>query len=198
MLASASLALGWAGCAPARAADPDRILLPPTAKTPEDFYQRCIRCFRCGEVCTAGCIEFHPTWADPRIAGTPYIEPRKVGCNTCMACTQVCPTGALTPVSRDDEQAVVDAVDMGTAYVDEGICLSFLGRVCGVCHDACPFPGVSIRLLSAAQPEVLADCVGCGRCEERCPQVPAAIRVFPNGRDTGLSTRWKGPTKERS
>ena len=162
-------------------------LLPPSAGEPEAFRRRCIRCFRCGEVCTAGCIRFHPAWTHPSIAGTPYIVPREAGCNTCMRCTEVCPTGALSPIPAERE-AVLEQVDMGKAYVDEGLCLSHQGRVCGVCHDACPYPQDAIRLVSRALPEVLDRCVGCGRCEERCPQVPAAIRVFTS--DPGV--RWVG------
>jgi ferredoxin-type protein NapG len=183
MLAGAFLLPGT-GCGTARA-DSSRTLLPPTAS--EDFLARCIRCGRCAEVCTAGCIELHPPWAGAE-AGSPFIEPRIAGCNTCTKCTQVCPSGALTPIAPEE---VLDTVDMGLAYVDEGLCLSFLGRVCGVCHDACPFPSDAIKLGHHAQPEVLEACVGCGRCEERCPQVPAAIRVF---RDDPESLRWKGPS----
>ncbi|MCP4806109.1 MAG: 4Fe-4S dicluster domain-containing protein [Proteobacteria bacterium] len=172
-----------AGCD--AAAEPRRTLLPPTAG--DDFLAECIRCRRCGEVCTAGCIEFHPPWSTPELAGTPYIEPRLAGCNTCTMCTQVCPTGALTPIDVEDR---LEEISMGVAYVDPGLCLSFLGRVCGVCHDACPFPSEAIALGVRAQPEVLEACVGCGRCEERCPQIPAAIRVF---RTPPTSPRWEGP-----
>ncbi|MCB9763517.1 MAG: 4Fe-4S dicluster domain-containing protein [Alphaproteobacteria bacterium] len=183
---ASAVGLTAGGCAPV--AEAGGTVLPPTAGSPEAFWARCIRCYRCGEVCTAGCIAFHPPWARPDRAGTPYIEPRRAGCNTCMRCTSVCPSGALTPVPAEKE-AVLAQIDMGTAYVDHGLCLSYQGRVCGVCHDACPYPGDAIRLVSRALPEVLDACVGCGRCEERCPQVPAAIRVFRD--DPG--PRWVGP-----
>ena len=163
-------------------------VLPPTAGALPDFLARCIRCFRCGEVCTAGCIAFHPPWVG-RLAGSPYIEPRVAGCNTCMRCTNVCPTGALTPTHEDER---LEAVDMGFALVDEQLCLSHQGRVCGVCHDACPFPGDAIALEPQAKPRVLEACVGCGRCEERWPQGAAAIRVFRS--DPG--ERWSGPRRE--
>lgn len=172
------------GCGRASASE-EVLLRPPTAS--EDFTSRCIRCFRCGEVCTAGCIEFHAPWASPELAGTPYIRARDAGCNTCTECTKVCPTGALTSI---EPEQVLDEVDMGLAYVDEDLCLSFLGRVCGVCHDACPFPGEAIVLESRAQPKVLLACVGCGRCEERCPQLPSAIRVFV---EEPTSPRWERP-----
>jgi len=168
--------------------DPANRVLPPTAGA--DFLSRCIRCFRCGEVCTAGCIAFHPPWAG-RFAGAPYIEPRVASCNVCMECTQVCPSGALTPIEDDDHETIKAEVKMGLAYVDQGLCLSYQGRVCGVCHDACPYPGYSIVLGSFAKPEVLNACVGCGRCEERCPAIPAAIRVFP---EAPPSRRWTEPT----
>ena len=185
LLAGLAAGVLCTGCRAATAAD-DRLLRPPTAG--EDFADLCIRCGRCGEVCTAGCIEFHPPWADPELAGTPYIRPRDAGCNTCTRCTHACPTGALRPIS---EEEVLDRVDMGLAYVDEDLCLSFLGRVCGVCHDACPFPGEAIALEPRARPKVLEDCVGCGRCEERCPQMPSAIRVFA---EAPVSVRWTGPS----
>jgi ferredoxin-type protein NapG len=94
-----------------------------------------------------------------------------------MRCTKVCPTGALTEVV-DDLEVIAQRVDMGTAVVDPDRCLSYQGRICGYCHDACPLPGVAIRLVPKAKPEVIADgCVGCGRCVENCPQNPTAIDV---------------------
>ena len=45
------------------------------------------------------------------------------------------------------------------------------------------------RLVWGGKPEVLDQCVGCGRCEERCPQVPAAIRVFSER----PGVRWTAP-----
>ena len=95
------------------------------------------------------------------------------------------------PVDRTPE-AKLEHIEMGKAAVNQALCLSYLGRVCGVCDDACPFGVEAIRLLAWARPEVLEGCVGCGRCEERCPQVPAAIRVFVNGGD---NRSWIGPAR---
>ena len=65
---------------------------------------------------------------------------------------------------------------MATAAVDPDRCLSYLGRVCGYCHDACPLPTKAIVLVPPAKPVVIIKgCVGCGRCVEYCPQVPTAI-----------------------
>ncbi len=95
-----------------------------------------------------------------------------------MRCTEICPTGALREVP-DDLEVIAEEIDMGVAVVDPDRCLSYLGRVCGYCHDACPLPGVAIDLTPPARPVIHEDaCVGCGRCVELCPQFPTAIDVF--------------------
>jgi len=152
---------------------------PPTAGDDDArFVAACIRCGLCGTVCENGCIRYfgvdEPTWG----ALTPYLDVRERSCTLCMRCTQICPTGALTPVEAGLPN-VKKHVRMGLAVVDPDRCISYLGRVCGYCHDACPLPGEAIRLLPPAKPVVMADaCVGCGRCVELCPQSPTAIDVW--------------------
>lgn len=155
---------------------------PPTASADDSAFQRaCIRCGMCGTVCQNGCIRFFDTSADEHGGLTPYLDVRRRSCTLCMRCTQICPTGALVPVA-DDKPTITRTVRMGLAVVDPDRCLSYLGRVCGYCHDACPIAGVAIKLVPAAKPHVLADgCVGCGRCVEFCPQIPTAIDIKPLG-----------------
>lgn len=151
---------------------------PPTAGVDEGRFQSaCIRCGLCGTVCENGCIRMFGLDEDRWGALTPYLDVRRRSCTLCMRCTQICPTDALTPV-EDDLDSISDDVRMGTAVVDPDRCLSYLGRVCGYCHDACPLPGKAIRLVPPAIPMVIEDgCVGCGRCVELCPQTPTAIDV---------------------
>lgn len=153
-------------------------LRPPTASPNEARFQAsCIRCGLCGTVCENGCIQFFGLDAGQWGILTPYIEARQRSCTLCMRCTQVCPTGALTPVAPD-LGAIAESVKMGTAVVDPDRCLSYLGRLCGYCHDVCPLPQKAIRLIPPAKPAVISDgCVGCGRCVEFCPQTPTAIDV---------------------
>ena len=153
-------------------------LRPPTASSDDArFRASCIRCGLCGTVCENGCIQFFGLDEGKWGVLTPYIDARQRSCTLCMRCTQVCPTGALSPVAHDPD-AIAESVQMGTAVVDPDRCLSYLGRVCGYCHDACPFPQKAIRLTPPAKPVVIADgCVGCGRCVEFCPQTPTAIDV---------------------
>lgn len=164
----------------ARAAETGRPPIRPPNAYPSEarFRDACIRCGLCGIVCENGCIRFFGLAEDEHGMLTPYLDLRRRSCTLCMRCTNVCPTGALRPVA-DDLEAIAEQVDMGTAVVDPDRCLSYLGRICGYCHDACPLPGTAIRLTPPGKPVVLDDgCVGCGRCVEMCPQVPTAIDVL--------------------
>lgn len=153
------------------------LIRPPTANHDDEaFRAACVRCGLCGTVCENGCIRFFGVHDTKNGALTPYLDLRRRSCTLCMRCTQICPSGALQPV-EDDKESIKSQVRMGKAVVDPEHCLSYQGRICGYCHDACPIPGDAIRLTPPALPVVLDQCVGCGRCEELCPQYPAAIRV---------------------
>lgn len=154
-------------------------LRPPGALAASDFLSACIRCFQCGSVCPNQCIVFEGMEAGPARAYTPYIRPREQACILCMKCTQVCPTEALTPIAKEPE-AILKSVRMGLAKVNEELCFSYNGRICGVCYYACPFPDKALKLEAYAQPVVIEDaCVGCGNCERACIHLPQAIRVEP-------------------
>ncbi len=152
---------------------------PPTASADDSaFRAACIGCGLCGSVCENGCIRYfgadEPTWGPL----TPYLDVRRRSCTLCMRCTNICPTGALQGVPKEMERISAE-IKMGVAVVDPNRCISYVGRACGYCHDACPLPKKAIRLVRGAKPLVIEDgCVGCGRCVELCPQVPTAIDVF--------------------
>jgi ferredoxin-type protein NapG len=153
-----------------------RHLRPPGARPEAEFLDACIGCGQCANVCPNKCITLQGL--DDGIANfaTPVISARARGCVLCMACTQVCPTGALQPLEPEEK----DQVDMGTAVVLEDLCYSFAGRICGVCYRACPIPGKALKLGLFEQPHIDPDyCVGCGLCEQACVHMPQAIRVIP-------------------
>ncbi len=157
-------------------------LRPPGALGGEDFLSACVRCGQCSAVCPRSCVSTHPLTSGPAFAGVPFIDPRKRACNLCMKCTEVCPTNALSPIP-DDKETIAATVSMGVAVIDKSTCISFLGRMCGLCRDACPYPGKAIKLEPWARPVVFEKhCVGCGLCVEVCPQQPSAILVDPKRR----------------
>ena len=167
-----------------------RFLRPPGAVAEDDFLSLCIRCGQCANVCPNKCISLYGLEGGLENLGSPRITARARGCTLCMACTQVCPTGALEPL--EPTPAGMAAVAMGTAFVSEDICYSYHGRTCGACYHACPLPGKAITLGLFEQPHVHADqCVGCGLCEQACIHMPQAIRIVPRAE---LLRLGRGPT----
>lgn len=177
------------GRPPSAASSQENHLRPPGAVAEERFMALCIRCSRCLEVCPYGSVK-RAGWGG-RI-GTPFVLPESKACYLCMACSRLCPTGALDNRLREPEE-----VRMGKAGIDPSICYSHLffdkdvlpesrgkeiGAICTTCYTVCPFPDKAIMLKDNLVPVVLADCVGCGICVERCPTRPRrAVNVIPAG-----------------
>lgn len=151
-----------------------RGLVRPPGSLPEDeFLARCIRCQRCEQVCGKRAIRLLGDGYG-RLQGTPVIVPETSACDLCLACGEACPAGAIAVLERPDEAR------MGTAKVDERLCVSHDGRgICGACYTVCPVRPRAIRQGLYNRPTVLADlCVGCGLCEEACiVEEDRAIRV---------------------
>ena len=145
-------------------------LRPPGAIFETLFGDTCRRCGKCVEVCPRHAIApLDESFGAS--AGTPAIRPRLAPCVVCegLQCTQVCPSGALARV------AVFD-VQMGTAEVQAGRCITFQGQTCRVCVEACPVPGA----LAEHDGHPVVDqsrCIGCGVCEHVCPTPAASITV---------------------
>lgn len=157
-------------------------LRPPGARPGADFLRRCIRCFRCAEVCPVGALRFQGLM-DVRGSDAPFVEPRLRACVLCMRCTQVCPTGALEPIPMDWAR-IQSEVRMGTPVLDRQFCISWRGDgVCRLCYYACPYADSAVVLVGPRQAPLFdpARCTGCGLCEEACPSHARAIRIEPIG-----------------
>ncbi len=150
---------------------------PPGAVAESTFSRRCIGCAKCVEACTNDCIRLLDTESSLDKLHTPVIVPRRKGCTLCMACTSVCPTGALEEVAPG-KNLTKKEVDMGTARLNKSLCFSYNGRTCGVCYQACPLQGKAMTIGLFEKPTVHPEaCVGCGLCEQACVHLPQAIRV---------------------
>jgi Pyruvate/2-oxoacid:ferredoxin oxidoreductase delta subunit len=117
---------------------------------------------------------------------SPHLVMRYGYCDySCNACGQVCPTGAIAPLSLEKKREEV----IGKAIIDRERCIPFVeDRDCIVCEEMCPLPEKAIMLKKGAQhqaarPHVITDrCTGCGICERECPvNGESAIRVLPPG-----------------
>ena len=100
----------------------------------------------------------------------------------CVRCSEVCPTGAIKPISVADKSAV----HVGRAVWVKENCLPIRdGQPCGNCARHCPTHAIEMVPIDDADPKslkipVVNDevCIGCGACEHLCPSNPlSAIYV---------------------
>jgi ferredoxin len=96
----------------------------------------------------------------------------------CVACTQVCPTGALRPLTVEEKHAQ----PIGLAVIDHQKCIAWAKHeYCAVCDEYCPYQAIKLVDQKGVNcPIVDADkCRGCGACEGGCAASPIAIVVRP-------------------
>jgi MauM/NapG family ferredoxin protein len=166
-----------------------RLIRPPGARE-EDLLRRCARCGACVNACPSAGLQPLALAAGWEGLGTPALVPRVGWCSyDCCLCGQVCPTGAIPPLTLEEKRQVV----MGLARIDKDRCIPWSQlRVCSVCYDTCPLLQKAIVLeegeavdelgqpLAIERPRVLEErCIGCGICEYNCPVAgEGAIRVY--------------------
>ncbi|HEX3020569.1 MAG TPA: 4Fe-4S binding protein [Chitinispirillaceae bacterium] len=170
---------------PSESLEPE--LIRPPGSTPEpDFLSRCIACGECMKVCPNHALGPCGFLDGIGRIGTPKLIAQKGFCkDNCIACSNVCPTGALFPVSAEDKPFV----KVGTAIVDTSKCLSWRGiRRCMVCESVCPYNAITLEEVGLESepksgPMVNMDlCMGCGKCEKYCPvSTNAAIHIISDG-----------------
>lgn len=181
------------------------LLRPPGALPEEAFLERCVKCGECMKVCTTNGLQ--PALLEAGLEGlwTPVLVPRIGYCEyNCTLCGQVCPTGAIARLPREEKVRV----KIGLASVDRSRCLPWAqGTPCIVCEEVCPTPTKAVwfeevpgRNREGAEvllkrPHVDLDlCIGCGICEAKCPVLDRpAIFVTSTGEsrnpDNGLLLR---------
>ena len=102
----------------------------------------------------------------------------------CTRCSQVCPTGAIKPISREEKTSI----HVGHAVWLKDNCVVLTDGVrCGNCARHCPTGAIQMMKQPGAKgylkvPVVDEErCIGCGACEHLCPARPfSAIYVEGN------------------
>ena len=160
-------------------AEPQKKIRPPGALPRGAFEQACIGCFRCAEVCPTKVIRF-PSVLSLDTA-TPFLDMADRACVLCMKCTQVCPTDALVELKVDSE-VIAREVRMGVPKLNRAACLPWTGRgICRLCYQVCPYPDRAVEVVGPQKAPLfhVEACVGCGLCEEACPETARAITIEP-------------------
>jgi len=150
-----------------------RPVLPPGAISLEHFQNLCTAC----HLCVANCPDqvLRPAITQHGLAGflQPFQDFEVSFCSyNCSNCSQICPTGALRPLSVEDRRLV----RTGTVEFFKGRCVvKTEGTACGACAEHCPTQAVHMVPWrnGLTIPEIEPDlCVGCGGCEFICPVRP--------------------------
>jgi ferredoxin len=161
-----------------------KALRPPGADL-ERINALCARCGNCMRACPYQLIQ--PDLGESGIDGlfTPALRLRS--CNIeqeqycfqdCVACTQVCPTGALRPLTVEEKHAS----PIGIAVIDRKKCLAWEKKeYCAVCDEYCPYKAVKLVERDGVNCPIVDEskCRGCGACESACAADPIAIVVKP-------------------
>jgi len=173
-------------------------LTPPGSLSARNFYQHCTAC----QLCIAECPNhvLRPSSSMAHLM-TPEMEYERGYCRPeCNNCSQVCPTGAIRPITIEERTAT----QIGHAVWIKENCIPVAdGKPCGNCARHCPAAAIIMvpldktltqnddmqwmdkngNILKSNEilmvPAIDAEfCIGCGACENLCPARPfSAIYV---------------------
>ena len=161
---------------------PERLtpITPPGSLSAQHFARHCTACQLCVSNCPNGVLRpstdlstfMQPTMSYER----GYCRPE------CTRCGDVCPTGAIKPITRADKSAI----QIGHAVWIKKNCVPLTDGVeCGNCARHCPTGAITMVPVDPKDERSLkipavneARCIGCGACENLCPARPfSAIYV---------------------
>ncbi len=155
---------------------------PPGSHSIDRYSSLCTACHLCVSACPSQVL--YPSFLHYGIAGIfqPMMNYTASYCNyECTVCTQICPTGAILPVSIEQKKLI--QIGKATFFKDDCIVVA-KKKDCAACSEHCPTKAVHMVPYEGKLniPELNNDiCVGCGACEHACPTIPRkAIYVTAN------------------
>lgn len=155
-------------------------ITPPGSLSAENMARHCTACQLCVAECPNDVLRpstdlmklMQPTMSYER----GYCRPE------CTRCSEVCPAGAIRPITRADKSAT----QIGHAVWLKKNCVPLTDGVeCGNCARHCPTGAIAMVPSDASNPDSpkipavnTERCIGCGACENLCPARPfSAIYV---------------------
>ena len=155
-------------------------LVPAGALSLKNFSDHCTACQLCVSVCPNQVLRPSTsllTLMQPEMSyERGYCRPE------CNKCSQVCPAGAIKPISIEEKSSI----QIGHAVVNLDNCVvNTDGVSCGNCARHCPAGAIRLVKKNPDDPESLRiptvredRCIGCGACENLCPARPfTAIHI---------------------
>lgn len=159
-------------------------VVPAGALSRRNFAQHCTACQLCVSVCPNQVLR--PS-SDLKHFMQPEMSYERGYCRPeCTKCADVCPAGAILPITREDKSAV----QIGHAVWVASNCIVNTDKVnCGNCARHCPSGAIQMVPQHADDadslkiPVVNAErCIGCGACENLCPSRPFSA-IYVEGHD---------------
>lgn len=155
-------------------------LTPPGSLSGRNFANHCTACQLCVSVCPNHVLR--PSGGLARLMQPEMSYERGYCRPECTKCSEVCPAGAIRPVTVADKSSI----QIGHAiYLYDNCVVNTDGVECGNCARHCPTAAIQMLPAIASDPESLKlpvvnieRCIGCGACENLCPARPfSAIYV---------------------
>lgn len=147
---------------------------PPGSFSLDKFNGKCTACHLCVTACPTQVLQ--PSFLEYGFTGMlqPHLDNSAGYCNfDCTICSDVCPTGAIIPITRNDKHLA----QIGIAkFIKENCVVHTQKTDCGACSEHCPTKAVHMipyEVKGLVIPEVREEyCIGCGACEFACPTIP--------------------------
>lgn len=155
------------------------VLRPPCSAAPGKFESRCARCGACVRSCPSRIITSGGAegglcgWLSPEVV----FEEGRYCPDSCSACGQVCPTGAIRRFTKETKSMG----PLGILEIEHESCRMVESGGCGFCLVECPRKALTTvfdKKLEARRVLInLSKCNGCGKCLKCCPV--EVMRVVP-------------------
>ena len=160
-------------------------IVPPGAWSARHFAQHCTGCQLCVSECPNDVLR--PS-TDLEKLMQPEMSYERGYCRPeCTRCSEVCPAGAIKPISKEDKSST----RIGHAVWVKKNCIPMRDNIeCGNCARHCP-SGAILMVPSDPEDETsiripvvnVERCIGCGACENLCPARPFSA-IYVEGHST--------------
>ena len=155
-------------------------IVPAGSLSVKNFTDHCTAC----QLCVTACPEkvLKPSDSLSNLMQPEMVFDRGYCSIDCNKCSEVCPAGAIKPVSIEEKSSV----QIGHAVINHDLCVVNTDNVkCLGCSRNCPVGAIRLVMKNPEDENSLLiptvneeRCIGCGACEHYCPAKPAkAIHV---------------------